>query len=293
MSKPDFVWDGRGERGEDARYSVIPGAAASDLRLSGLHFRILAHLGRFNQKKGWCRLSQAGLADMFEVRRQSVNKCVGELVGWGYIDRQSQEETGESFCLYRTILDQGGVSGETDTPPEKRTRGVSGIADTSVASGRTPVSPPRTQKNEHIEHIEEVSSVNAFEEFWTAYPRKTSKGKAREAWASALEAGATAEQMIDGARRYAGSKPDPQYTKHPTTWLNQECWHDEYAGRRSGSVRLHQALLDDAGPVPRDASEPVARQLARAVLAGHYTGPIQPRLQAEFDRHLADLKRAA
>jgi DNA-binding XRE family transcriptional regulator len=143
--KHEFVWDGRGRRGDDARYSLLPGRAATDLRLSQLHFRILAHLGRFNQKKGWCRLSQIDLAQIFDVRRQSVNKAINELVEWDYLEKRSQGESGESFCLYRTLLDQpettGGVSGKPDTPLNGD---LSATADTGVRSQRTRVSPPRT-----------------------------------------------------------------------------------------------------------------------------------------------------
>ena len=123
--KHEFVWDGRGERGEDARYSIMPGRAASDLSLRCVHFRILAHLGRFNQKKGWCRLNQSELAAMFGVRRQATNKSINELVKWRYIEKRDQTESGESFCLYRVTIDVveypknkgGGVSATADTPP--------------------------------------------------------------------------------------------------------------------------------------------------------------------------------
>jgi hypothetical protein len=185
--KHEFVWDGRGERGEDARLSVISGRAASDLRLAGLHFRILAHLGRFNHKRGWCRISQTDLAVMFGVRRQAINKALTELNKWAYVEKRDQQESHESFCLYRVALDrpeaatetEGGVSGKADTPPRRnRKGGVSGKADTppgrvasgectpgadtSVCSTRHPCPPgadtphliPRAHL--HVGHIEKV-----------------------------------------------------------------------------------------------------------------------------------------
>jgi hypothetical protein len=80
-----------------------------------------------------------------------VNKAVGELVEWGYLEKRSQEESGESFCLYRTVIDQpdvtGGVSGKADTP-------VSAEADTGVPSRRTPVSPRKDTLVSHIDHVD-------------------------------------------------------------------------------------------------------------------------------------------
>jgi hypothetical protein len=164
----EFVWDGRGKRGEHARLSIIAGCAASDLRLSGLHFRILAHLGRFNDKLGWCRMSQTDLASIFQVRRQSVNKATNELVEWGYIQKRDQHESRESFCLYRATLDrpeprpstkEGGVSGKADTP---RTRGVSAKADTRVRLEQTGVSPRKDTLLGHVEHIDTQKAHTIF-----------------------------------------------------------------------------------------------------------------------------------
>lgn len=150
-AKHTFVWDGRGDRGAGARMSWLAGGAADDLRLTCLHFRILAHLGQFNNKKGWCRLSQMDLAAMFGVHRQSVNKAISELVEWEYIEKQSQQQTGESFCLYRTVIDPQGVSDQADTPPDPA---VSAEADTRVTPRQPPVSPHTTPNNDHVYHVD-------------------------------------------------------------------------------------------------------------------------------------------
>lgn len=63
--------------------------------------------------------------------------------------------------------------------------------------------------------------------FWDTYPLKKSKDGARKSWASAIKR-ADAADIIAGAERY---RDDPnrksEFTKHPTTWLNQGCWADE------------------------------------------------------------------
>jgi hypothetical protein len=42
---------------------------------------------------------------------------------------------------------------------------------------------------------------------------------------------ATPEELVSGAKRYAAERAgqDGKYTKHPATWLNNECWADEPA----------------------------------------------------------------
>src|SRR3990167_3618163 len=67
---------------------------------------------------------------------------------------------------------------------------------------------------------------NDFDEFWAVYPRKIGKGGARKSHRNALKR-ATAVEILAGAKRYAATKPDPQFTKHASTWLNADCWLDE------------------------------------------------------------------
>jgi hypothetical protein len=176
----EFVWDGRGEHGEDMRYSIIPGRAADDVRLTGLHFRILAHLGRFNHKRGWCRMSQTDLAAKFQVRRPSLSTAINQLVEWKYIEKRDQRQSGESFCLYRAMIDaldgdcetKGGVSGKSDTPHGE---GVSGKSDTSVshsehpcqAGANTPPSGSITTRA-RIDRIDRIERGGTLREFSAA-----------------------------------------------------------------------------------------------------------------------------
>jgi hypothetical protein len=162
MSAHEFVWDGRNGGGENARYCIVAGRAADDNRLGRLHLRILLHAGRFNQQKGWCRLSQKELAEKFDCRRQGINEAVRDLVEWLYLEKRDQAEAGESFCLYRILVDaadSGGVSEKPDTG------GVSEKPDTRVRSRRTresatPDTPrkrgiatrARLDQSDHIEH---------------------------------------------------------------------------------------------------------------------------------------------
>jgi hypothetical protein len=68
-----------------------------------------------------------------------------------------------------------------------------------------------------------------FDDFWKVYPRKVGKIHAEKAYAKALAGGATPDQLIAGASFYAMEKKltEPQFVKHPATWLNGGCWQDE------------------------------------------------------------------
>lgn len=69
-----------------------------------------------------------------------------------------------------------------------------------------------------------------FDRFWDVYPRRESKGAARKAWAKAIKI-AEPDVIIAAAKAYRDNgmrqRADPKFTKHPATWLNNECWTDE------------------------------------------------------------------
>lgn len=150
------TWEGRGDKLTDARMSWISGRAADDLRLVHAHWRLLAHIGRQNHRRGWLRLSQLELSDAWDISRQTINKAIGELVEWGYLLKRDQKATGESFCTYKVRLDddeedEGGVSRPDDTPGHNAARveckagttpPVSSPGDTSVKPRATRVSSP-------------------------------------------------------------------------------------------------------------------------------------------------------
>lgn len=71
-----------------------------------------------------------------------------------------------------------------------------------------------------------------FDEFWQQYPHrngaKKGKAKAQQSWARSIKAGASPDQIIAGAMRYAGDRQVIDgYAKDPTTWLNAKGWEDE------------------------------------------------------------------
>lgn len=66
-----------------------------------------------------------------------------------------------------------------------------------------------------------------FEAFWKCYPRRIAKGKARTAFDKAIKK-TTLENMLKAITEYVAKKPEKIDFKHPATWLNGECWDDEW-----------------------------------------------------------------
>ena len=72
-----------------------------------------------------------------------------------------------------------------------------------------------------------MTKEEQFEAFWRSYPRRVAKGAARKAWDKAIKK-TTLENMLKAISEYVAKKPEKIDFKHPATWLNSECWDDEW-----------------------------------------------------------------
>jgi len=118
----------------------------------------------------------------------------------------------------------GGVTGHgTDLSVREKSkrREEPNYSSSSAGADDGPSDPPKRRKTR--------TPPPRFDEFWAAYPRRVGKIHAEKAYAKAVAAGADHDQLIAAARFYAMEKKltDPQYIKHPATWLNGGCWQDE------------------------------------------------------------------
>ena len=71
----------------------------------------------------------------------------------------------------------------------------------------------------------------AFAEFWTAYPRKKSRGAAERAWLKIKPNEQLAGEIVASVERAKTSadwlRDDGRFIPHPATWLNAKGWLDE------------------------------------------------------------------
>jgi hypothetical protein len=89
------------------RFSIIPARAMDDRRLSKPCLVVLAAIGTYGDKNGWCHPSQSTLAARLGVTRQAVGKAIAGLVELGYLEklRQFGNDGGELSCSYRILFD--------------------------------------------------------------------------------------------------------------------------------------------------------------------------------------------
>ena len=95
-------------------------------------------------------------------------------------------------------------------------------------------------KRNNINNINNIYKKNTkksfsqeFETWWSEYPRKVAKGQAEKIFSRLLEKKKVSfNELLDGVKRYAehcrNQNTESEYIKHPSTWLNGECWADEF-----------------------------------------------------------------
>lgn len=75
---------------------------------------------------------------------------------------------------------------------------------------------------------EEITDEQRFELFWNLYDKKKSRPDAEKKFKAALKKDSF-ENIMTGLEKYIKARGlDSQFWKHPSTWLNQECWKDEH-----------------------------------------------------------------
>ena len=114
--------------------------------------------------------------------------------------------------------------------------GVNSGAVNGAVNGAINAPEIREEENKVISNNKKIykkSFSKEFEEWWKETPRKVSKDEAFKKFNIILaEKKATYDELIEGIKRYAEhcrhEKIEDRFIKHPSTWLNQGCWKDEY-----------------------------------------------------------------
>lgn len=148
----------------DPRYTIFAARAVFDARLTAMDVRVLAALGTFTDRQGWCYPSQTTLAKQLGTGRTNVTKSIKALVRAGYVQsvEQERENGAQTVNLYRVLMDfiaPGAVCEESataeivallpvspsDTPLSLGETGLDVVVD--VAKQSQNVAPPVTRRD--------------------------------------------------------------------------------------------------------------------------------------------------
>jgi hypothetical protein len=130
----------------------------------------------------------------------------------------------------------------------KRDVTVTSVTSVTPPPCSPPSFPPDPLNTPPYNPPQKLSTIDGdFDAWWSAYPKKVGKGQAVKAYRQARKK-ADAAVLLAGAERYAASKPDPQFTANPATWLNGERWLDEPVKRPPDSPETAQPRAEGNPP---------------------------------------------
>lgn len=104
------------------RYSIIPGYAPYDRRLTDFDIRILSCIGRHTDSQGWCFVSQTKLAAALGNSRKAVNRSISKLTKLAYLEKHDMRsaklhgERRKNICGYRVLMDSPTIDPALVTP---------------------------------------------------------------------------------------------------------------------------------------------------------------------------------
>lgn len=176
-------------------------------------------------------------------------------------------EDSDGVTLVTERVDTGDIYGVTpvSTEPVHKNQSIKRECSPNSPADEKPVDNfPETDSSfltvAHPGDERDRASTN-FDLFWSAYPRKVGKQKARAKFTAALKR-ASAETIIAGVQRLALdlNLPEKQFIPHPTTWLERDGWEDEPLPARGRQTRSQQAWeADMRGFLAEEAEEQAAR----------------------------------
>ena len=207
------------------RFAVVPADVVLDGDLTLHQLRVLMVLALHADRDRSSFPSQRRIAELVGSSRSRVNATLQELEAEGYVrsGRRHRSDGSETSKTYEVIFDLGLSQSETGVYHPDETGGVS---------------PRRDTINRPLEQTTSIYRSDQFNQFWAEYPLKSKKLEAERVFKQLVKSGtATAEVIIDGARRYraATSKKDRQYVQGPPAWLRAGRWMDE--GLNEGTTK--------------------------------------------------------
>lgn len=172
-------------------------------------------------------------------------------------ERGAIPQNGKKNSLMEGRMEDGGEREDGKELPSLRS-GVCAQAGLIPPVANLPATTgisPSGNTGKELSRVESDWPADFREQFWAAYPRKIEKKAAIAALERVRKSGSVPWEKLIGAVRAYAATADPEYTKHPTTWINKGCWDDE--------IRPRRASNGGSAPPRYDPIEHARRQLAQ------------------------------
>jgi hypothetical protein len=126
---------------------------------------------------------------------------------------------------------------KTDPKSDKKT-------DLKSDADQIPTSKPKKPRTS--KPVKTIADTIGFDDFWSAYPRKTAKTEAAKSWLSLDPDEATLISIMNALKRFKRSddwtRDGGKYIPYPATWINQQRWQDDLSKASLGEFDFETEL---------------------------------------------------
>jgi DNA-binding MarR family transcriptional regulator len=239
------------------RYSMIPVRAVDDRGLGHAAFRLLAILGTYSDKSGWCWPSKPTLANRLGVTRQAVGQQLKKLVQRDHVEvHPHRDRMGRITYRYR-LCGLGAQAELSEAQAE-----FSGMRKLSFQVAKAELAPHIDERPNRTNPIERIASSGdapddtsaLFEQFWKAYPsrrpHRSPRKAAQDIFSKIIASGVSPDTIIQAAKLYSQSVEnidDPKFIPQALNWLRQKSYADEATttGQATGPTTARDQFWSD------------------------------------------------
>lgn len=207
-------------------YSMITADVRYDKRLSADEKLLFSEITALTESTGICWASNSYFARLYEVTTETISRRISKLKKYGYISTKIIYKPKSKEIDKRLITLMG-----IDNSVKGYCVETQGGIDNSVNRGIDAKRKENTTSNEYYK-FNNITPKVPFDDFWEAYPNKVGKASAKTKYEKKVKDLATHNLIMKDLekRKYFHEwiKDGGRYIPHPTTYLNNERWNDEY-----------------------------------------------------------------
>lgn len=206
-------------------YMVIPASVWADTEIPPNAKLLYGHISTLSNSSGNCTAGNEYFAEQLEISKKRASELIGLLSSKGYIHVEVKK-TDKGAVESRTIKIAAEPSEGIPKNKDRVSREIRGgypenyaayIKNNNTSNNNTPIVPTGDERKCK-------DSGDLFDLFWSAYPNKVDKAKARRAWNKLKVDAQLFEQIMTGLEAWKASKQwqkdNGDYIPYPTTWLN-------------------------------------------------------------------------
>jgi len=170
---------------------------------------------------------------VFLVEIDSLDNNGGCYASNAYFGKFFGLSTTRVSLVIKSLIDKGYL-----TSIIKQNEGNKRLLKTSLIKFKDPIQQ-KLKHNNTVNNTSNKEKEKMFETFWNLYEKPVGKKLAKQKFLSLSLS--DCNKAIISAPLYIKSTPDIKFRKHASTWLNQECFNDEYdfdnGGISSGKLK--------------------------------------------------------